>query len=111
MKTTVIGTKAEAVVASHLAKNGWEILGLNWKTRVCEIDIVAKKGNIVYLVEVKFRKQDAQGDGLEYITTRKLNQMHFASQIWAQRNNWDGDCRLLAASVSPSGVVDILEVD
>jgi len=41
--------------------------------------------------------------------------MHFAAQIWTQFNNWNGDYRLLAASVTTDGlnyiVEEIVEVD
>jgi len=100
VKTTVIGQGAEAAVAKSLQKQGYEILDRNWRTKICEIDIVAKKAKTVYFVEVKYRAGAAQGSGLEHITTRKLNQIKFAIRVWSQNFNWQDDCRIIGAEVS-----------
>jgi Holliday junction resolvase-like predicted endonuclease len=87
-------------------------LSRNWKTKVCEIDIVAKKDKIIYFVEVKYRRQAAQGDGFEYITDHKLNRMTFAADIWCQNMGWNGDCRMMAAAVSgpDSESIELIEL-
>jgi Holliday junction resolvase-like predicted endonuclease len=103
MKTTSIGQAAEEAVAEGLRKHGFKILNRNWKTRVCEIDIVAAKQKVVYFVEVKFRSGIAQGSGLDYIGPQKLKRLHFAAQVWVQNFKWDGDYRLLGASVISDG--------
>jgi uncharacterized protein (TIGR00252 family) len=112
MKTTFIGQGAEERVAKLLQKAGFKILARNWRTRVCEIDIVANKNKIIYFVEVKYRSSEKQGSGLDYITPKKLKQMHFAAEIWVLENNWDGDYRIAAAEISDfSDGVRIVEVD
>jgi uncharacterized protein (TIGR00252 family) len=108
--TIKIGQGAESRVANFLEKAGYKILGRNWRTKVCEIDIVASKDKIVYFVEVKYRSSEKQGSGLDYITTKKLKQMHFAAEIWVQQNKWENDYRLLAAEVSDSAM-KIIELD
>lgn len=109
MKTTVRGKQAETAVAEELARGGYEIIGQNWKTKVCEIDVIAQKDKIIYFTEVKFRSGQAQGNGLEYIGPQKLRQLHFAANVWVQHNNWSGDYRLLAASVTTDGLSYIIE--
>ena len=61
---------------------------------------MAKKDNIVSLVEVKYRKSDEFGGGLQYITPAKQKQMAFAGQFWVGSNNWDGDYNLAAVEVT-----------
>lgn len=97
------GHQAEDAVAEQIEKMGYEILSQNWHTPRCEIDIIAQKDKLIYFVEVKFRASPAQGDGLEYITKRKLSQMNFAARIWVQHNKWNGDWRLAAISVTTDG--------
>ena len=109
MKTTIRGKQAETAVAEQLSRDGYEIIDQNWKTKVCEIDVIAKRQNVVYFVEVKYRGRPGQGDGLAYITPNKLHKLHFAANIWCQFNNWDGDYRLLAASVTTDGLDYIIE--
>jgi uncharacterized protein (TIGR00252 family) len=107
MKTTEQGIEAERAVAELLENEGYEIIGRNWKTRVCEIDVIAKKDRIIYFVEVKYRRQAAQGDGFEYITRQKLHKMNFAAEIWKQTYRWDGDYALMAAAVSGQNCQEI----
>lgn len=100
MKTTAVGRSAETAAALHLVKDGYKILARNWKTKLCEIDIVACKDDITYFVEVKYRLGEEQGSGLEHITPKKLNQIKFAVRVWCHNNNWQGDCRIFGAEVS-----------
>lgn len=85
--------------AEYLKAQGFKIREFNWKTRYCEIDIVAEKSGTVYFVEVKYRRNARQGYGTDYITPKKLKQMHFAAELWMQAKGWTVDCELAAASV------------
>jgi len=107
--TTSIGKRAESTAAAYLTKNGFKIVERNYKTRYCEIDIVAKKGNTIYFVEVKYRRQAAHGDGLEAVTPKKLRQMYFSAEFWLNDQSWEGDSQLAVVAVSGSPpVVDKL---
>lgn len=94
------GAKAEQAVARYLEDEGYEIVDINWKTKWCEIDIVAKKEDVVYFVEVKYRKNAEYGGGFDYITLPKLRQMNLAARGWVEMNNWEGEHQLSAAEVS-----------
>jgi Holliday junction resolvase-like predicted endonuclease len=104
IKTTFVGKNAESRVADFLKDNKFKILNQNWRTRLCEIDIVASKNNVVYFIEVKYRSSEKQGSGLEYITPKKLSQVQFAAEIWNQQNDWIGDYRILGAEVSDKDI-------
>lgn len=94
------GKLAEQAAAKYLQKQGYKILDTNWRTRVCEIDIVAQKDKCVYFVEVKYRQKDSWGSGLEYITKTKQKQMEFAAQNWMMMNSWQDQCALSAIEVT-----------
>ncbi len=76
------------------------MLDRNWKTKWCEIDIVAQKGDQIYFVEVKYRAKDAAGRGLEYITPKKQKQMKFAAELWRQQHKAANPCSLAAVELS-----------
>ncbi len=99
MTTFDSGRRAEQVAADFLQRKGCEILHQNWRTRWCEIDIVAQRQNIVYFCEVKYRVRAAQGGGLDYITPKKLQQMGFAAEMWVQTHDWQGGYQLCAIEV------------
>jgi|SRR3989338_5574854 len=94
------GREAEAAAAQFLIQNGYKILSQNWRTRHCEIDIVAIKKRTIYFIEVKYRQNAAQGSGLEYVTPKKLKQMELAARFWAADNNFRGNYQLSAIEVS-----------
>ena len=98
------GHEAEKRVAKHLKRLGYDIVELNWKTRSCEIDIVARKHDVMYFTEVKYRSHNTHGEGFDYITPKKLHQMTFAAEYWVQTHGWDGDYRLLAVSADPQHI-------
>lgn len=101
--STERGKRAEAVVAAFLERKGCTILATNWRTRMCEIDVIARKDEIVYFCEVKYRVRNTQGAGLDYVTDKKLRQMRFAAESWVHANRYGGDYQLCAIEVSGPG--------
>jgi Holliday junction resolvase-like predicted endonuclease len=100
MTTFTTGRQAEAAAVAYLKSKGYAIVSQNWRTRFCEIDIIAQKGGAVYFCEVKYRLSDRQGQGLEYITPKKLQQMRFAAEAWVHLTGWKGEYQLCAIEVS-----------
>ncbi len=86
MNSTEIGRKAEKAAATYLEMRGYRIVESNWRRPRCEIDIIAEKDGTVYFVEVKYRRNDDQGGGLEAITTTKLKQMRLCRYLLASRD-------------------------
>lgn len=97
--TTVVGVKGEAAVCEYLEKLGHEVIARNYKTKLYEIDIISVKGDKMYFTEVKTRKNNARGSGLEYITKEKLAKMRFAAECFMKYKKCDKNPVLAAASV------------
>jgi uncharacterized protein (TIGR00252 family) len=93
------GHDAEKKAAEYLQDKGYKILDINWKTKVCEIDLIAEKSRIIYFVEVKYRQSAQQGHGLDYITPAKQKQMEFAARVWTSEYNFTNDYRLAAIEI------------
>jgi len=100
MTTFDTGRKAEDAAAEYLQSRGYSVLVQNWRLRSCEIDLVVSKDGVVYCVEVKYRQNDRQGGGIEYVTPAKLRQMQFAAEQWVHATKWPGAYQLAAAEVS-----------
>ena len=99
--TRDIGNAGEQAAADWLTADGHEIIARNWRTRYCEIDIVSMKDDVLWLTEVKYRKNDDFGGGLAAITAKKQRQMRFAAELFmAKHPQYEGcDMRLLAVAV------------
>ena len=100
MTNYATGHLAEEYAAKYLEDLGFTILALNWKTRYCEIDIIARKAKTIYFVEVKYRKQASQGSGLDYVTSKKQRQMRFAAEVWVNNHDWTDEYVLSAIELS-----------
>jgi Holliday junction resolvase-like predicted endonuclease len=93
------GRQAEEIAAAYLEARGYSVLSRNWRTRLCEIDLVARKDNVIYMVEVKYRSTSRQGEGYHYVTPVKLRRMAFAAELWVQFHHWRGPYQLAVVSV------------
>ncbi len=105
------GHMAEQRAAGFLKERGFEVLNINWRTRYCEIDIVAQHKNTIYFVEVKYRRSNRQGQGMDYITSKKLNQMRFAAEIWVSQHKWRKDYQLAVISIDGEEITFIDQID
>ena len=50
------GRFAEAICRWHLRLRGWRILARDWRCPVGEIDILARRGKLLAIIEVKTRR-------------------------------------------------------
>ncbi len=80
------GQRAEDAAVVYLTGGGWCIIARNWKTRRCEIDIIARRGRDLCFVEVKYRSGLSAGRGLDYVTAAKRRQMLHAAENWISRH-------------------------
>ncbi len=55
------GRKAEEAVCAYLGERGVRIVERNFRARGGEIDIVARDGDILAFVEVRFREEEGHG--------------------------------------------------
>jgi len=112
--TKVIGDEAESVAAEFLERRGHTILERNWKTKFCEVDIISIKNDVVYFTEVKYRKDMKHGGGIGAITTKKLQKMRFAVDVYIVKKSLHSiDLRLAVMTLhnEPPDVIDFLEVE
>ena len=106
-KHAIDGRRGEAAAAEYLVRHDFTIVAHNWKTKWCEIDIVAQKNDALYFVEVKYRRD---GSGLDAITPTKQKQMHFAAEMYLQ-NHPDCSARLAAIAVNKDySVTNFIEI-
>lgn len=82
-----LGKLGEDAAVDLLKKNGYKILVRNYKTKLGEIDIVAKDKDTVCFIEVKTRKSDRFGLPTEAILSSKQRQIAKAALIFLKENN------------------------
>lgn len=71
----VTGKAGEDQAAEYLQQNGYTILDRNVNMRIAEIDIIARKGDAIYIFEVKTRSGTRYGHPFHAISRRKLQSL------------------------------------
>ena len=67
----VLGRAAEEAAARHLEGLGWRILAANFRAKGGELDLVAMDGEVLAIVEVRYRASDRYGGAAASITHAK----------------------------------------
>ncbi|WOF21578.1 YraN family protein [Microbacterium betulae] len=79
-----LGRAGEERAARYLASAGYDILARNWRCPEGEIDIVARRGARLAVVEVKTRSGTAYGHPLEAVDARKLRRLWRLAAAWVR---------------------------
>lgn len=83
------GRDGEAQAAAYLAAQGWTILDTRIRTPAGEVDLIARRKNLVAFVEVKTR---ATAAGLDFaIDERRLARVAAAAEMLGPRYLKSGD--------------------
>jgi putative endonuclease len=102
MSPTETGRAAEQKAANYLTEAGFRVIGRNWRTRWCEIDIIATKGPVLHIIEVKYRKSTRYGYAAEYISRDKSARLTRAALSWTQAHHYNGPYQIDVISVEGS---------
>jgi putative endonuclease len=79
------GRDAEQRAAELLELGGWTILHRNWRWGHREIDLIARRAELVAFVEVKARRDARYGHPLEAVTWAKRRGLEAAARAWIAR--------------------------
>jgi putative endonuclease len=71
-----LGERAESSAATWLGTLGWSVLDRRWRGPAGELDLVCiDPGGVLVGVEVKVRRTDRAGSGLESVERRRLGRL------------------------------------
>ncbi len=87
--TQPFGRYGEQLVVTYLQNGGYQIVTTNWRCPVGEIDIVAKKENILVFVEVRSRHAENTEPSFESVNKRKQSKLAALANEYIDANNLD----------------------
>ncbi len=87
------GAGAEDQAARFLASRGLTIVERNFRTRLGEIDLVAREGATLVFVEVRYRASGGYGGALESVTGAKRARIVAAANQYLARLGAEPPCR------------------
>ena len=78
------GSAAEYIAAVFLMLKGYRILAMRYKTKLGEIDIIARKRDLAVFVEVKARADET--GAIDAVSYTSQNRIRAASDLWLARH-------------------------
>jgi len=83
-----LGKWGEDLACAELTRRGYAILARRYRTRVGEIDIIARDGDTLVFIEVKTRADRRFGGGAAAITHWKQRRMAQMALLFLARAGW-----------------------
>ena len=77
------GHSSEWLAAAALVLKGFRIVARRYRTKLGEIDLIARRGNLVLIVEVKARK--SLMEAMEAIAYESERRIEGAADLWLSR--------------------------
>ncbi|MGW4421181.1 YraN family protein [Streptosporangium sp. NPDC004631] len=77
-----LGKHGEQIAVDYLLAHDMQILDRNWRCSDGEIDVVAREGRTLVVVEVKTRSGRTHGTALEAVTWAKLARLRRLATRW-----------------------------
>ena len=93
------GKLGEELAVDYLTGKGYEILERNWRNIHKEIDIIAKDGKFLVIVEVKTRQTDEYGEPDIAVTRKKQRMLIAAANAYITRKGLDMETRFDIISI------------
>jgi putative endonuclease len=87
-----LGLSAESRAAAFLIAKGYRIVARRWRSPLGEVDIVARRRDVLVFVEVKARGR--LDDAAESVTVRQQRRIVGAAEAWLAAHPDDGLCNI-----------------
>ncbi|HZP70108.1 MAG TPA: YraN family protein [Pseudolabrys sp.] len=99
-----VGISAESRAAAFLVAKGFRILARRWRSPLGEIDIIARRRQLLVFVEVKARP--TLDEAAESVNARQRRRIAAAAEIWLAGNSDPSirDVRFDAILVAPGRI-------
>jgi putative endonuclease len=98
-----LGKLGEDLAVEFLEKEGYEILEKNWTFQKAEVDIIAKKENILAIIEVKTRSSLDFGLPQDFVKPKKIQLLVKAVNEYVILNDFDFEVRFDIIAVHKEG--------
>lgn len=101
-----VGRRAERFVARTMRRRGFSILARNYLWKGGEIDLIARRGDLVIIMEVRYRRRETHGSAIESVTPGKQQRIIRGAQRFLQRHPELRHCKVRfdVAGVSGKGL-------
>jgi putative endonuclease len=92
-KHNELGKKGEQLAIDFLIEGGYNIIERNYRFDRAEVDIIAKKENVLAIIEVKTRTTDAFGNPQDFVKPKQIKNLVKAVNEYVIENGLDVEVR------------------
>jgi len=86
-----LAVRGELLAEKELKRAGYSIVAKGWRWHRFEIDLIARKGDVLAVVEVKTRRDDSFGAPQEAVSRWKQRRIVTATRAYLQKEHLE-DC-------------------
>lgn len=98
-----LGKHGEELAENYLIKNGYTILESNWTFQKAEVDIIAQKGTVLAIVEVKTRSSIDFGLPQDFVKPKKIQLLVKAINEYVISRDLEVDVRFDIIAINKEG--------
>ena len=80
-----IGRWGENVARNHLVQQGWEVLETRWRVGRLEVDLIARDGPFLVIVEIKTRTEPVQAGWHRMVSRAQQERLIRAARAYLSR--------------------------
>lgn len=88
-----LGKKGEQLAVDFLVENSYDIMERNYRFDKAEVDIIAQKGDILAIVEVKTRSSLEFGNPQDFVKPKQIKNLVKAVDEYVTENDLDVEVR------------------
>lgn len=98
-----LGNLGEELAVEFLEKSGYQILETNWTFQKAEVDIIARKENVLAIVEVKTRSSIDFGLPQDFVNPKKIQLLVKVVNEYVVSNDLDVEVRFDIIAIHKEG--------
>jgi len=88
-----LGKEGEKLAVEFLLKKGYKIVARNFFYQKAEVDIIARKGKTLAIIEVKTRSTPDFGDPQEFVKAKQIQNLVKAVDYFVNEHDLDVEVR------------------
>ena len=81
-----LGRWGEEVALGHVVRRGWEVLARNWRIGRLEVDLIARDGPWLVIIEIKTRTEPVQADWHRMVSRAQQDRLIRAARAFLARH-------------------------
>lgn len=103
-KRQKLGQRGERLAEEYFKRRRFSILERNYRYRRGEIDLIARRGNLIVFIEVKTRSSNTFIDAEQSLRSRQISSIREVAEHYLHEVKWQGEVRFDILTIEENGM-------